>query len=230
MITVIGSSSIDFVVETLRVPERGETLMGENFTTFCGGKGANQAVAIARLGEKIQMIGSVGDDDFGQKILKNLTENGVDTSLMNIAKSTASGSAHIFIEAGDNRIVVVAGANNAITPSYIKQHIATLQQSKVVLIQYEIPRATIEYVASLCQELSIPLIINPAPMKKVSDATLQAATYLTPNEVEAKQLFPDKTLEQIVLEYPEKLIITQGSKGVLFAEDGVVKEIGRAHV
>ena len=218
MITVIGSLSMDYVVEMARMPAQGETIIGDSFANFCGGKGANQAVGIARLGHKVAMLGCVGDDVMGQTIIENLQANNVDTTYVRTVPGMQSGSAHIFIEDGDNRIVVVKGANDAVDTAYIAQMRQLIAMSDVVLMQYEIPTATIELAAQICREEQVRYVINPAPMKAMGATTLAHAAYITPNEIEAAQLYPDDTLDAAVLARPEQLIVTLGEAGVMYAD------------
>ena len=143
MITVIGSINMDLVVQTDDFPKQGETVLGQLYTTVPGGKGANQAVAAARLGGQVQMVASVGNDSFGLELLENLQANAIDISGVRQSSEVASGIANILLSDGDNRIIVVPGANFEVTPAYIDEMEETIRNSKLVILQLEIPIPTI---------------------------------------------------------------------------------------
>ncbi|MFY4775817.1 ribokinase [Metabacillus sp. RGM 3146] len=215
-ITVIGSASMDLVVEAKKRPAIGETIMGESFKTVPGGKGANQAVAAARLGADVTMIGCVGDDAFGEQILANLKENGVRTEYMKPVTHAESGTAHITLAEGDNSIIVVKGANQYVLPSLVEKALDVVRESDMVLIQQEIPEETVEYVSEICDKVNIPLLLNPAPARPVSEKVLKQAAYLTPNESEANVIFEKISITDALKQFPNKLLITEGSKGARF--------------
>lgn len=224
-ITVIGSISTDFVVTTQVVPAQGETLFGETFATFFGGKGANQAVAASRLGGKVSMIGAVGDDVFGQEVLRNLVENKIDTQGVKTIKEGQTGAATIIVNEGDNRILVVPGANNEVTIEDIEAQREALAASDVVIMQNETPADVIAYTIALCHELKVDTILNPAPARELSLALIEKTTYLTPNESEFELLFPQQNLETVLAQYPNKLIVTLGSRGAVFHDGTSVQQI-----
>ncbi|MBQ4814657.1 ribokinase [Bacillus pumilus] len=215
-IVVVGSCSMDLVVTSNKRPNAGETVLGESFKTVPGGKGANQAVASARLGAEVYMIGRVGDDAYGQDILSNLQDQGVRTSYMKPVTEMESGTAHIILAEGDNSIVVVKGANNEVTPDYVREALSTIDDIGMVLIQQEIPEETVEAVCAICSEKEIPVILNPAPARKVSQQVLDQATYITPNEHEAVLMFNGRSIEDALRQYPNKLLITEGKNGVRY--------------
>lgn len=215
-ITVVGSSSMDLVVTSSKRPGAGETVLGEAFNTVPGGKGANQAVAASRLGAEVTMIGCVGDDHFGQIILKNLAANGVLIDHVEPVTGMESGTAHIVLAEGDNSIVVVKAANDCVTPDYIERKTEVIRQSDIVIIQQEIPEETVAYVSRLCAEFQIPLILNPAPVRPVPEEVVEQTAYITPNEHEAAALFGDEPLEEVLRRYPNKLIVTEGKRGVRY--------------
>lgn len=215
-IVVVGSASMDLVVTSNKRPGAGETVLGESFKTVPGGKGANQAVAAARLGAEVTMIGCVGDDHYGEIIIRNLEENDVCTSFMKPVTHTESGTAHIVLAEGDNSIVVVKGANDLVTPSYVQQALRPIHEADMVLIQQEIPEETVEYVSQVCHASGVPLLLNPAPARTVSPEVIARASYLTPNEHETEILFPGLTAEEALKQYPNKLFITVGKQGVRY--------------
>ncbi|MEF3084732.1 ribokinase [Bacillus altitudinis] len=215
-IVVVGSCSMDLVVTSNKRPNAGETVLGESFKTVPGGKGANQAVASARLGADVYMIGRVGDDAYGQDIMSNLQAQGVRTTYMKPVTEMESGTAHIILAEGDNSIVVVKGANNEVTPHYVKDALSSIEKIGIVLIQQEIPEETVEAVCTICSEKGIPVILNPAPARKVSQQILDQAAYITPNEHEAALMFDGLTIAEALRQYPNKLLITEGKNGVRY--------------
>ncbi|MUG64821.1 ribokinase [Paenibacillus campinasensis] len=215
-ITVVGSSSMDLVVTSSKRPGAGETVLGDSFKTVPGGKGANQAVACARLGAEVSMIGCVGDDHFGQAILQNFRDNGVSVKHVEPVTGMESGTAHIVLAEGDNSIVVVKAANDCVTPAYIEKTEDVIKQSDMVLVQHEIPEESVAYVSALCAKHGVLLILNPAPARPVPEAVLEQATYITPNEHEASILFGGAPLEESLRRYPNKLLITEGKRGVRY--------------
>lgn len=215
-IIVVGSSSIDLVVTSSKRPGAGETVLGESFKTVPGGKGANQAVAAARLGADVMMIGRVGDDTFGESILNNFKKNHVSTRYVEPVTHMESGTAHIVLAEGDNSIVVVKAANNEVTPAYIDQSLDAFEGAGMVMIQQEIPVETVTHVSRVCKRLNIPLLLNPAPARALEDEVIQNAAYITPNEHEAEILFSGLPVSEALRKYPNKLFITEGSKGVRY--------------
>ncbi|MFP7734866.1 ribokinase [Priestia aryabhattai] len=215
-VTVIGSSSMDLVVTSNIRPGAGETVLGESFKTVPGGKGANQAVAAARLGADVSMIGCVGEDHYGKAIVDNFKSNGVSIENMKPVTGSDSGTAHIILAEGDNSIVVVKGANDYITPDYVEKAKEKIKEADIVLIQQEIPEETVEYVAQLCKELNVPLLLNPAPARPLKAEVIEQVSYITPNEHEAALLFEGKEKVEMLKQYPNKLFITEGKQGVRY--------------
>ncbi|MGE6630292.1 ribokinase [Bacillus sp. NPDC077027] len=215
-IVVIGSCSMDLVVTSSKRPNAGETVLGESFKTVPGGKGANQAVASARLGADVYMVGRIGDDSYGQEILQNLQDQGVNTDYMKPVTEMESGTAHIILAEGDNSIVVVKGANDEVTPDYVKEALTSIKNADIVLIQQEIPEETVEAVCTLCTKRNIPVILNPAPAREVKQEVLHQAAYLTPNEHEAALIFQGLSPAEALRLYPNKLLITEGKSGVRY--------------
>lgn len=214
IVTVVGSINMDLTVTTDRVPEKGETVMGKNFATYPGGKGANQAVAAARLGATVQLIGAVGDDTFGKSLRENLQREGIDTSGVEIKEGIATGTATIILAEQDNRIIVAPGANSYVTKDMVAKYEEQIKNSDVVLLQLEIPIETISYVTSLAHQFQVPVIVNPAPYQQLPEEVYQAATFITPNEGEAKEMFSEISPEGL----QDKLIITKGSEGTLYVD------------
>lgn len=221
MITVIGSANMDLVVGTENFPEQGETVLGNVFDTVPGGKGANQAVAASRLGSSVKMVGCVGDDLFGTSIVSNLEKQAVDCGHVQTVDG-ASGIANILLSEGDNRIIVVPGANSLLTPAHIDAAEAHIKNSKLVMMQLEIPVETVEYALKKCRMLGVPVLLNPAPAGGFSMDMMPYIDYLTPNETECEQIF-GVAMEEALEAYPNRLIITVGKDGARYFD-------GREHV
>lgn len=184
-IVVAGSVNLDLVCTADRIPVAGETITGCTFQTFRGGKGANQAVAVARLGYLVSMIAKVGDDEFGERLRAGLKSAGVNTRAVTVAKRTSSGVALISIDRqGQNSIVVVPGANGKLRPADIQKALPLLRSAGMILTQLEIPMETVEYLASVAGRHKIPFMLDPAPARELSAELLRKVDYLTPNETE----------------------------------------------
>ncbi len=215
-IGVIGSLSTDFVVTTKQIPKQGETVLGDSFNTYFGGKGANQAIAASRAGAEVFMLGSVGSDYQADLLLNNLKENNVDISMMKKVEGVESGSAHIQIKDGDNRIIVVPGSNAYTKIDMIQFYQEKLKAMDVIVLQNEIPIETVKYVIDFCHEQSIKVLYNPAPVADIGAEYIEKVDFLTPNEGEFAILFPDDTLDDMLEKYPNKLIVTLGDRGAIY--------------
>jgi len=183
-LAVIGSLNMDIVVEADRYPKQGETIMGERVRFIPGGKGANQAVAAARLGAETAMIGAVGDDAFGEELLRSLQDDGVNVSGVKRVGGTATGIASIYVAGGDNSIVVVPGANAHVEPADIDRNEDKLREADIVLLQLEIPVETVEYAIKKAKELGKTVVLNPAPAQQLPSELFKYIDYMTPNRTE----------------------------------------------
>ncbi|MFK4414986.1 MULTISPECIES: ribokinase [Bacillus] len=217
-IAVVGSISMDLVAVSKKRPKAGETVIGEAFHTIPGGKGANQAVAAARLGANVAMVGAVGDDNYGAVVKKNLENERVFIDYVVPVTDTATGIAHIVLAEEDNSIVVVQGANALVNEPVVDRSKDLLIKADMVVLQLEIPLETVEYVLAICEEHNIPVMLNPAPAQVLSEDILEKATYITPNEHECRIVLDDFTspIEDLLAKYPNKLLMTEGSNGVRF--------------
>lgn len=215
MITVIGSINMDLVVDTTIFPKQGETVLGNLFTTVPGGKGANQAVAVARLGGNLHMVGAVGQDSFGQELSSNLKTEGIDTQFVFATDQAATGIANILLYENDNRIIVVPGANGLMTQKEIDAAKELIVQSEMVIMQLEIPAETVQYALEICQENNVPVLLNPAPAENFDLSWMETLDYLTPNETECADIFAED-IESALEKYPNKLIVTLGSNGARY--------------
>lgn len=231
-IVVVGSLNMDLVVQAQRAPLSGETVMGEEIHFIPGGKGANQAVGLARLGAKTQMIGAVGRDAFGEELRRALQSEGVDCSAIKITNSGATGVASILLAEGDNRIVVIPGANASCLPEDLNRHEDKIAEADLVLMQLEIPLETVEHAVKLAKKYGKPVVLNPAPAQSLTPDLLKQIDFLTPNRTELALIVEQKAdlqLEQAI----DKLlhlgvsccITTLGQDGVAFKQTG--ETIGR---
>src|SRR6184192_2915058 len=185
-IVVVGSINLDLVARADHIPQVGETVIGRSFNTFFGGKGANQAVAVAKLGFPVSMVGNVGNDAFGAQLRKGLSDAGVDTTHVNTVENS-SGTALITIGSrGENSIVVVPGANGDLTPKLLENAKPILQGAGFILAQLEIPLETVEYLSQFAERHSVPFMLDPAPA--LPDSLLRRLSWITPNETETQQL------------------------------------------
>lgn len=203
---VIGSINNDFIINCDRRPQAGETLMGNSISYLPGGKGANQAVAAARMGADVTFMGCVGDDSFGQDMIKNLNDNNVATDFVKVIENEQTGVACITVANGDNSILVVEGANQHTDISMIEQYADEIKQFEYILIQNEIPVETVEYLIEFCTQNNLKTIYNPAPFKKLADTNLDKLFLITPNEHEVKEMGYQQ--------FADNLIITRGKEGV----------------
>ncbi len=188
-IVVVGSLNMDLVMRTSRVPAGGETLNGHGFSTLPGGKGANQAVACARLGGKVVMIGQVGNDSFGKTLLEGLVTDGIDTDSIRQTSEVGTGVAVILVDdAGQNRIVLASGANGALAASDIENAASVIQGAAMLIVQLEVPMAAVQRAVEIAHEALVPVLLNPAPAAIVPDEVLRRVSILVPNESEASLL------------------------------------------
>ncbi len=192
--------------------------MGNSFFTTTGGKGANQAVAAARLSNKVYMIGAVGDDENGKQIIENLEQNNVDTTFMDKIENETSGTAHITLFEDDNRIIVVPAANNHVTPEKVLPKLERFGAGDIILMQHEIPEHTIKEVTDYAVKHDMKVILNPAPYRNIDKEIIDKVTWITPNESESELLF-ESGVDEALKAYPRKLIVTKGAAGAMFYND-----------
>lgn len=230
MIVVIGSINMDLVLRVPRMPLPGETLTGGAFRTIPGGKGANQAVACARLsgkvaagGQQVAMVGCVGDDAFGATLRAALVGDGIIDSHITTLPGVASGIASILVDDnGQNSIVIAGGANDLLSPAHIDAAKELIDQADIVVLQLETPMDTVVHAIQLARSLGKTVVLNPAPAASLPDGVLELVDYLIPNEIEAAMLAgvsPQGADAKALAAALQKLgsdnvIITLGSKGV----------------
>jgi len=223
-IVVIGSINMDLVCRTPHMPVGGETILGSDFVTIPGGKGANQAVAAARLGGDVHMIGRVGDDDFGKRLLAGLATNGVSIDRVPITRGVASGVAMILVDAGgQNSIVVAPGANYRVTTKDIDAAKTLIASAAAVVLQLEIPLPVVKYALALCRKLGVYTIVDPAPAPAKLPKELFAADVFTPNESEAAILLggsekdlPANVAASLLKRGAKSVVLKRGSHGAVW--------------
>lgn len=224
-ILVVGSINMDLVASTPRIPLAGETLIGSDFTTTPGGKGANQAAAVARLGHPVEMIGAVGEDVFGQALLENLRAAGV--GIEAVARVAGpSGVAPILVaSSGENSIVVVPGANGKVTPAMIEQQAERLRSAGMVLCQLELPLETVRHTLAVCGAADVPVILDPAPAALLPDPVWKQVTWFTPNETEAAlyvggSLGAEEAARRLLEKGVRGVVLKRGAEGSYIARTG----------
>jgi ribokinase len=221
-IVVVGSINLDLVAEAKRLPVPGETLLGKNFETFHGGKGANQAVAVAKLGYPVIFIGCVGSDRFANELGEGLVEAGVEIQFVKTVPGSSGVAVILRAESGENSIVVVPGANSRLLPEDLKKHKSVLSGAGMILTQLETPLETVEYLAELCQETGVPLMLDPAPAVSLNNELLRGVAWLTPNETEAAALLawrggvvdPPSVASALLVRRVRNVVLKLGERGV----------------
>jgi ribokinase len=245
-IVVVGSINMDLVSAAPRIPMAGETLLGFGFQMHPGGKGANQAAAVARLGYPVEMIGNVGSDLFGEQMRFHLHSAGVGVVAVKTVEGPTGIAAITVASSGENCIIVTPGANAAMSPEYVDHHRSLICSAGMVLAQLEIPVESVERLAEICAENDVPLMLDPAPAQALSPKLLQHVRWITPNETEAEfyanhasgRQFADahhsdgfgagaleETARAVLAQGPRNVILKLGSRGAYVVSDGVAKQI-----
>ena len=214
-ICIIGSIGYDLTTYMYQFPKAGETIVGKKFIQNPGGKGDNQAIAAARAGGNVTFIGAVGDDNYGELLKKSLEANKVITHLKIVPNMSSQIATILIDETGENRIVIVPGANNFVDKKQIDDNFDIIKECDIILMQLEIPMETVEYVVDKFYELNKILILNPAPGAELSDNIIKKCTYLTPNENEIGLItkMPYDSIDNIKL--AAKCLIDKGAPNVL---------------
>ncbi|MGA3682664.1 ribokinase [Pseudomonas graminis] len=227
-VVIVGSLNMDLVTRAPRLPRAGETLAGQSFVTVPGGKGANQAVAAARLGASVAMVGCVGDDAYGEQLRTALLAEGIDCQAVTPVSGESTGVALIVVDdSSQNAIVIVAGGNGHVTASVVDSFDALLSGAEVIICQLEVPLDTVGHVLKRGHELGKTVILNPAPASGPLPAEWFAwIDYLIPNESEATALTglpvdstasADAAASALLKAGVSKVIVTLGEQGALFA-------------
>lgn len=224
-ILVVGSINMDLVVQSPHLPRPGETVLGGAFGTFPGGKGANQAVAAARLGGDVAMLGRVGQDDFGKSMLATLAQDRVGVQAIGQDADAATGVALITVDAaGENTIVVASGANMRITPEEIDANESLFAGVDLLVLQLEVPLPAVRRAVELARRHGVRVILNPAPAQVLDAELLAGVDFLMPNEGELLRLSgesqPDAAVRRIRESGVKTLLVTLGDHGALLVEEG----------
>jgi ribokinase len=232
-VVVVGSINLDLVANAERIPVEGETVEGRDFQIHPGGKGANQAVAIARLGYPVAMIGRVGDDAFGKQLHDHLAGAGVDTSAVAVSPGTSGVAVIVVADKGENSIVITPGANAHVSTDDIDANLDRIRSAGVVLTQLEIPIPTVLHLARICAREKVPLILDPAPAKKLPAELFELVEWFTPNETEAAFFIgsagadsPFAMARVLMTKGAKGVLLKLGSRGVYVAtQDGIAEQL-----
>lgn len=234
-IVVLGSLNVDFAVRTKVRPSPGETVTGEGFSVYPGGKGANQAVAASRAGGKVTMAGRIGQDVFSSVLTKSLFEAGVRGDLLRVTPGVPTGSAFILVDpTGENSIVVVPGANATVSKEDVDAMRPALANAQILMLQLEIPLPQVEYAARLAREMGVVVMLDPAPPVPLSKELTQLVDIITPNEHEAqfltgRQVSDVRTARlaasDLVTMGPKCAVVKLGARGVVYAGDNLIDHI-----
>jgi len=228
-IAVVGSSNMDLVVKSKRIPAVGETILGGDFIMVPGGKGANQAVAAAKLGAEVYFIAKLGNDVFAEQSLNNFKKEGINTKYVIQTEEAPSGVALIMVDdEGNNLIVVAPGANQTLLPADVKRAESDIASCGAVVAQLEVPLETIEFAAKMANDLKVPFVLDPAPARELGPELLRMVDVLTPNETEAQILTGIEVTDEESARAASKnllerdikaVILTLGGKGFLLADN-----------
>jgi ribokinase len=235
-IVVVGSINMDLVAHTRQIPVPGQTVTGAGFDTTPGGKGANQAVAAARLGYPVQMVGAVGEDVFGQALLDNLAGAGVGTAAVQRVPGPSGVAPILVAENGENSIVVVPGANGKVDPASIDRQAALIRSAGMVLCQLELPIETVIHTLALCAAAGVPVMLDPAPAAALPDETFRQVAWFTPNETEAafylgETLSAEDGAQRLLARGLHGVVLKRGAEGAFVAvADGKAAWVKPFHV
>lgn len=232
-IVVVGSTNMDMVVKTDHIPKPGETVLSGSFFMNSGGKGANQAVAIARLGGNIVFMSKVGNDIFGKQSAQLLDEEGINTTYVLSDEELPSGVALITVDqSGENSIVVASGANANLYPADLKNALEEIASADIVLLQLEIPMETVDFIAKYAASKNVRVILDPAPANELSAELLSSIDIITPNQTEAEKLSgikvhniesAKKAAKAICGKGVKNVLVTMGALGVVICENGKIQ-------
>lgn len=234
-IIVVGSLNIDIVLNVKKMPKVGETVIGNNLTYLVGGKGANQAVCCSRLSNHVTLLGMVGKDAFGEKLIDKMKLENINVEHIEMNELTCSGVAVITKSSEDNSIVVIPGANDLITSNHVQAKENLIAESDILISQLEVPLKTVKAAMELAKNNGVLTILNPAPFQPLDNELLSYVDYITPNETEFLEMGAnmfvnsDISLEKAMVlwqnEHSTRLVVTLGSQGCAYVENGRVIKI-----
>ena len=238
-VVVVGSVNMDLMLRCPHLPLPGETVLGSDFRTLPGGKGANQSVAAARLGASVSLIGCVGGDSFGQQAMSALRAEGIDLTHLYVVANEATGVAMVLVEdSGENSITLAPGVNAALSVERIDAASAVIAGAALLVCQLETPLASIQRAIAIAHAAGVPVLLNPAPAQTLTDALLRQVTWLVPNEGEARLLSScalanpadaQDAAQALVRRGATSVIMTLGAQGVVWADaNGVRHQIAKS--
>src|SRR5262249_28862418 len=231
-IIVVGSINIDLVARAERIPIPGETVLSSDFQIHPGGKGANQAVAVARLGYRARMIGRVGSDSFGERLRAQLAESGVDASGVRTSPGSSGVAVIAVAPGGENAIVVTPGANTQVSPSDVDENAEAIGEAGAVLAQLEIPLETVRHLGETRARLNVQFVLEPRPARSLPSELLEQVAVLTPNQTEIVQCLLERPRSEEPFEMVEALlkrvgcgvVLKMGSRGAYLATRGGIRQ------
>jgi len=236
-VLVVGSINTDLVAISERIPSVGQTVIGMDFQIHPGGKGANQAVAVARLGYPVRMVGRLGNDSFGTQLKTQMESAGVDCTGITMCDGVSGVAVILVSRDGENCIVVTPGANAQVSPSDIDANLSAIRNAGLVLAQLEIPMETVEYLAAVCKREKVPLMLDPAPAMKLSPQLLETVEWFTPNESEASfyigesaNLPPEEVARKLTARGCKGVVLKMGSRGAYLSSPRVERFLPAFHV
>lgn len=233
-IVVVGSINFDLVVGADRIPRVGETVTGKTFNTYFGGKGANQAVAVAKLEYPVAMVGCTGTDSFGEQLRHGLEDAGVNISCVSAIEGPSGVALITTSSHGDNNIVVVPGANEHLEPALLEKASPLLERAGIILTQLEIPLDTVDYLAQFAGRKNIPLMLDPAPARDLPPSLLRRVSWMTPNETELQELLKGRipsiddyyaAADCLLSCGTKNVLLKLGSRGALVAQQDGLREL-----
>lgn len=228
-ILVIGSSTVDLVLNTDHIPQPNETLIANKVENFFGGKGANQAVGTSRLGASVHLISCVGMDPHGQQVLRNLVDEGVNVGFVAETETADTGTAYVTTSQGRNTIVVVPAANYDLRPAHINEAERIFSTNDLVLLQLEIPLETAEHAAKLAKKYNVKLGIYAAPANKLSAEILDYAAFIVAKRNEMGIIFGEESPEEILKKYPNKLFLRDDTNSTTYFNGAEMKYFRNDH-
>ena len=228
-ILVIGSSSVDLVLNTENIPHPNETLIAEKIENYFGGKGANQAVGTARLGASVYFISCVGMDPLGQQVMRNLVDEDVNVGFIAESESASTGTAYVTTSQGKNTIVVVPAANYELKPRHLDEAERLFSTTDLVLLQLEIPISTVEHAVKLAKKHNSKIGIYAAPAKKISQEVIDYATFIVAKSSELSTVFGEESSEDILRKYPNKLFVRDDSNSTTYFNGSEMKYFRNEH-
>lgn len=228
-IIVVGSSSLDLVIDTVEIPQENQVVVAQNTEHFFGGKGANQAVAVSRLDAQVHLISSVGMDPFGQQILRHLVDEGVNVGFVCESENEPTGSAYVISAEGKNTIVVVPSANNELKNKHIDEAEKLFPTTDILLIQLEAPLETVRYALQKAKKYQIKTILYAAPAVKLPDDVIKNSDYIVAKQADLSILFQENNNSILFKNLKEKLIIRASNSVITYFDGQDIQEIRPTH-